>query len=265
MGIAKKDVKNVEDLQEYLQDQTTKETNLYHYTTYESLIYIIENKSFRLSRMDLLNDKAEIKIGHYEENEQCYTMSFTREKEYISMWAMYGKPSGIKLRLDFPRKLFLESINNNFFYDSKLHERIPITSYTAKGPFSKKEFLVSDVVYLDKTSNELRHKENEFQSIKTDQHLINKMTGFIKYDAWEFEREIRLMVRLIEHYHDNNRFIPTHIYAGISRDLINSFHITFNPWIPQELKDEIKYSLKHISGSDIICDNSQNDGEIAEL
>ena len=116
MPIAKKDVKTVNDLQCYLQEQTNKADRLYHYTTYESLLCILKNKCFRLSRMDLLNDKAEIKLGKSNEHIRNYIMSFTREKEYVSMWAMYGKASGIKLRLDFPKEQFSKATLSQFFH-----------------------------------------------------------------------------------------------------------------------------------------------------
>ena len=267
MSISKKEVQSSSDLQKYLQEASKKSKRVYHYTTYESLIHIIRNKCFRLSRMDLLNDRAEIKLGNKDKHLQYYIMSLTRDKEYISMWAMYGKPSGIKLRLDFDRELFSKAINNNFYFDKDLQIRIPLMSNTKTDYFSKKDYLISDIVYLDKASKTLRHKENEFEHIRAEEYVIDEMTGFIKYDAWEFEREIRLRTRLISDGINgaNEESSPRYIFAGINDELIRDFGITFNPWISDELKEEIKKSLNLLANSELKYSNSQNDGEVTEL
>ena len=268
MSINKVDVHSVNELQIYLQEKSVSAERLYHYTTYESLICILKNKSLRLSRMDLLNDKAEQKLGRLDEHTQNYIMSFTRDKEYVSMWAMYGRPSGIKIRLDFNRKLFVDAINNNFYFDSLKTRKIML--YSSKNPemFAKKDFLISDIVYFDKKTKELRHNENGFKNISAANDTIDKMTGFIKYDVWEFERETRLRVKMhngfnnITNSMDN---VPKYVYAGISDDLIKDFHITFNPWLSNDMKEEIKKSINSLVGFEIKCDSSQHDGEITDL
>lgn len=50
----REDIQSFEDLQEYVfQPKTAK---VCHYTSYESLIMILKNRSLRLSRYDLMND-----------------------------------------------------------------------------------------------------------------------------------------------------------------------------------------------------------------
>ena len=93
------------------------------------------------------------------------------------------------------------------------------------------------------------------------------MTGFIKYDAWEFEREVRLRTRLQGYDLDNSNHGNTlrYIFAGINETLISDFGITFNPWISSELKEEIKKSLNALTGCELKYADSQNDGEVTEL
>ena len=181
------------------------------------------------------------------------------------MWAMYGKPSGIKIRVDFSRAIFEDAIKNQFYEDSALIRKIPLESDPYPGSFYKKGFLISDVVYLDKASKELRHNERKFPSITADKIVIDEMTGFIKYDAWEFERETRLRA-LIHHEPTKSLLdIPKWIFAKISEDLIRDLHIIFNPWMSAEMKEEIRKSLNSLAGCNLTYDNSQNDGEISEL
>ena len=182
---------------------------------------------------------------------------------YVSMWAMYGRPSGIKLRVDFDRELFYKTVNGNFYKDNSLKQRISINQDNNTKPLYKKELLLSDIVYLDKTKNELVHNENSFQNIKATKDVIDDMTGFIKYDAWEFEREVRLRV-LIRHELISGD-VPKYIYAAITQELIRDFHITFNPWLSTEMKEEIRKSLDTLAGYNLSYNNSQNDGEISEL
>lgn len=148
--------------------------------------------------MDLMNDKAEQKLGNQDDHLHTYVMSFTREKEYVSMWAIYGQKSGIKLRLDVSRKMLEEAINDNFHFDTKRREKISLITDSHPGYFSKKDWLISDIVYMDKRTKSLRHDEETFPNVSASDSLINDHTGLIKYDAWEFEREIRLKAALKE-------------------------------------------------------------------
>ena len=260
----KKDVQMSEDLQIYLQECAEKSDRLYHFTTLESILCIIRNHSFRLTRMDLMNDKAEKNLGNQRDQSKNYVMSYTRDKEYVSMWAMYGNPSGIKLRLDFDRRALQRSINDNFFFDSEKRNKIPVYKNNHIGIFSKTGWMISDIVYLDKDTNEFRHNENVFPGIKADTNTIEDLAGLVKYDAWEFERENRLRVNIIAEDIFNSNY-PEYIYAGIDDSLINTFHITFNPWLSSEMKEVVRTSLRDVAGHTIVCDESKNDGEICEL
>lgn len=86
----KRQVFTVEELKQYLRQEAKSNKRLCHYTTFKSIIEIIKNKSLQLTRLDLLNDKAEKKLGFHDDSFENYIISFTQEKEYISMWAMYG-------------------------------------------------------------------------------------------------------------------------------------------------------------------------------
>ena len=74
--------------------------------------------------------------------------------------------------------------------------------------------------------------------------IIDDHTGLIKYDVWEFEQEIRLKAALKERLYTVSREpSPEYIYAGIDKELIQDFHITYNPWMSPEMKDVVKNSL----------------------
>lgn len=264
--IKKSEVYSADDLKMYLSQKATQNNRLYHYTTYEALLSILSNKSFRLSRLDLMNDKAETSLGFHDDSFKNYSMSFTQGKEYVSMWAMYGKSSGIKLRLDFDNKVF-SKMPKELFMDSQKKNKISIANSPSLWDQSYNSYPIqlSDVVYLDKKDKSLRHNARPFESgIIGDDNTIEEMTGFIKYDAWEFEKETRLKVKLSEDRLSVD-MLPKHIFVVISDELIKTFHITFNPWMSPLMKNEIKESLKRVAGYAISFDDSDDDGEISEL
>ncbi len=264
MNISKKDVRSCQDLQVYLSSQLKSDQRLYHYTSYASLVSILKYKSLRLTRIDLLNDKAEVKLSESSGYEQVYIMSFTQEKEYVSMWAMYGALSGIKLRVDFSMVKLINSIDNNFYRDDRRRNKINVLGRDEKhkGYFSKKDFLISPIVYIDKKQNLLRYHENYFKNLTYDESMRFDLKGFLKYDVWEFEREIRLRVRACA---GEESCCPEYIFAGINDDLIKDLRITFNPWISEDMKEEIKKSLNHLAGFELEYSDSEHDGEIANL
>ena len=230
-SIKKNEVYSSEDLLVYLSDKAKENKRLYHYTTYEALLSIIKGRSLRLSRLDLLNDKAEQKLGYHDERLKNYVISFTQDKEYVSMWAMYGKASGIKIRLDFDTKCFRSCIND-FYFDSDKKNRLSfyhVNALFGKGDASE-PIRFSDVAYLDKAKMILKHNTQ------------------LNEDRYSIDRKL-----------------PEYIYCGITEDLIRGFHVTFNPWMTPLLKEEIRKSLCSLAGFEIQCSDSTDDGEITEL
>lgn len=78
---------------ESLYNRTTRKVKgtLFHYTSYSSAISIIKNRSFRFTRIDLLNDKTETQFAGCDDDEIMYVLSFTNtSKESVAMWMLYG-------------------------------------------------------------------------------------------------------------------------------------------------------------------------------
>lgn len=254
--IKKSDVTNETELLEYLGKQPKSGSRLYHYTSFDSLLFILNGKAFRLSRTALLNDKKEKEFcGKHD----FYVMSMTGDKEYVSMWSMYGRASGIKVRIDFSCELFKDCFNRNNVYqdpDCRIpyyHRSKPL--FTAS-PAAIEECALKDVVYLNKDRTEYIHKGNAFSSISATEAGIEQLGGFIKYDAWEFERETRARV-----YCDPRKVLD-HVFVAISDELVNDIRVTFNPWLSSRMKEELGTSLKKWG---IVCKDSGFDGQIGEL
>ena len=272
-------VTDIDKLFSYLQQEYNKRDRLYHYTTLEALLHILKNKCFRLTRLDLLNDKKEKELGQFDNNAVDYIMSFSTKKEYISMWAMYGNPSGIKLRLDFDRKLFKTS-RRDLFCDMSNENPIFVENEVPKKNFfmlikdmnQDSMFITkSDIVYFDKEDKTIRHKTHTFRMLDYEslsEEQLKAIKGLRKYDAWEFENEIRLRVRLNKENFkaalNPMQDFPEYIYLKINQNLINSFRICYNPCLSQEMKKHVKNSLKNAAGVELDCYDSELDGEVDE-
>ena len=261
--IQKRQVFSVKELKQYLRQKAKANKRLYHYTTYESIIEIIKNKSFQLTRLDLLNDKAEKSLGFHDDSFENYIISFTQGKEYISMWAMYGKASGIKLRLDFDNTIF-KKLPPIIYKNGKTKNTQKIYDAVDLWDMDNPTVVLSDIGYIDKRANKIKHNTNPFD-FSLSKYDLDLLTGLVKYDAWEFEKETRLKIQLSGDRTLRDYGYPDHIYYVITDELIRSFHITFNPWMSSNLKDEIRKSLNNLVGFELSYSDSDDDGEVSEL
>lgn len=182
-------------------------SNAYHYTTLETLHKIFSNKTLRMSQMSKMNDLKESTIA-----EGCNDYFFCMTKESTSvenfgMWAMYGK---IK-----------EFDKNNL--DSKAKAK----TLGVKIQFSKKviDNLRNDlglsfykVGYVDLFSDTSIVYNGE-KNTKVHINIKNKiLAGYIKDNAWKYEKEFRLRKSVIEN--NDNNFIDIPISDEILKQLI---------------------------------------------
>ena len=236
-----------------------------HYTSYESLIMILKNRSLRLSRYDLMNDIAEKQLSKCDDGDCRYIASFTgTTSENVAMWALYGKHSSLKLRLSFPRAALIGTANDNFYFDSKKTQKIP-SEETVLSDYSKKDFTLSDVVYYDRTKNKLKLSGKTLPIMSVEQSMINELAGTIKYDAWEYERESRLAVVLHKNTHIGQFSDISHVYVGLNEEFIQKLVVTYSPWITDEIFEELRNSIDSLAGYELSHKRSSLQGEIGEL
>lgn len=244
-----------------------KSGTICHYTSYESLVMILSNRSLRLSRYDLMNDIAEKQLSKCEDGDCRYIISFTgTTTENVAMWALYGKHSSLKLRLEFSRSALIQSINNNFYFDPRKTQQIPVWStYTVPSDCTKKAFTLSDVVYYDRQKNRFRLSGKPLANIDVTPDRISELAGTIKYDAWEYEREARAAVVLHQNAPQADLQKITHIYAGLTDTFIEGLTVTYSPWINDAIFEELKKSIDALAGTPLKHKRSSLQGEVAEL
>lgn len=264
-------IRTYEELEQFLSDYVKNSNDrLYHFTTYDSLLKIIKNKTFMLTLIGASNDRTE-KL--FSGETPYYIMSYKEDNiENVNMWYMYGKKSGIKVRLDFSKEELFKCLEKKMWsYKEKGETRFSKeVDLFGQGPF----YTLSNVAYLskEKKKDRIDYKlgiyRKPFNSLKiqTTEEFKNRdgLAGFIKYDIWEAEKEVRL--RIFPWGLNPGENPPKRMFLYLTPDLIKTFHITFNPWMSLELKEEIKKSLNGLCEDfEFTFSNSAHDGEIDEF
>lgn len=258
----KEEIRSFDDLKKYAFQP--KMGKIYHYTSYESLIMILKNRSLRLSRFDLMNDYAEKELSKCIKGDSRYIISFANAKENVAMWAIYGKSSSLRLRIEFQASSLLAAIDKNFYFDSERKQKIPIFGTApVKADYSKKGYTYSSVVYYDKEKQLFRVEGSSLKTIRATDDMIQSLAGTIKYDAWEYEKETRLSVVLHQENLNDTQKDVKYIYAGLNDDFIKNINIRFSPWIPEEVQIELSKSIKNLAGFDLNCKMSELNGEVS--
>lgn len=196
---------------------------LYHYTTKESVLSILKNKTIRFRRLDALNDLIEGCCKKYAPMKKyVFISSWCADKrESIPMWSMYGQKGNISdegVRIKVPSNIFTKDSNGNMKselclkkilgkwnvvndVETKKIEIAEVTKHLLKNVdessdlFSKKEVVGPVKVeyipvdeYLEKYgSPSIVKKSNNYDSYS----FYFEEIGHEKVDDWSYENEYR--------------------------------------------------------------------------
>ena len=260
----REEIESFEDLKEYVYQD--KQGKVCHYTSFESLIMILKNRSLRLSRYDLLNDLAEKELSKCIAGDSRYIISFAHMKESVAMWAIYGKSSSLRLRLEFPIEALLESVNNNFYLDAEKKDKISaVGAANESDRYLKKNYTYSTIVYYDRKKHAFRLEGHPQKTITVSPEMIQSLAGTIKYDAWEYEKETRLAVILHPNSNMDSCDDIKYIFADLNEEFIKKLQIRFSPWIPEEVQNEMSSCINCLAGVKLKYYKSGLHGEVSVL
>ena len=222
------EVTNIDSMIAFLKEKGKNHEYYYHYTTWDSLTKIFQNKTFLLTRGNSLsiNDQHEAHMkGSWAEWNKIYIGSFAfGSSENMAMWGLYGLPWQDAIRLSISREKMNQWINS--IKQIKLFENGETIDY--QGDF---EASVNDIVYVGgkRGSNDL-HLTHYGKSITvSDTYPLygidtsSKMTGYIKNYAWQYENEVRLRIRL------SNDTCYEKISIAVPDEVIDSIIVTTGP------------------------------------
>lgn len=221
--ITQKEVDSITKLHSYLEYKTSNCDILYHYTNLTNLIKIIKSGRLFLNNIKHVNDAMEAALAQHA---NMYVASFTYEKkEAVHYWSVYGKNNPYSLRISFNRQSIY-----------------PVEPFrTLDGNLlDVKDCKLSDVIYYNndissKKRGYWKHNGNYFSLYNDEATIRREFPGLCKYDVWEHEKEIRLLV--ISDINEDG------IYLDLHPDFYISMDVVFSPWIEEEIRVELSEML----------------------
>ena len=180
-----------------LVERASRHKFLYHYTSLDTLKFILENKSLRLSSLCNVNDPQENKRISSLWNGKVFATCFTNSLDNADyFFRNYGK-----VRLTFSNKL----LQSDIFFDSMLQSKMISfhTDCNSKSNFKHKGYdLPQDWCLFDKTFADIYYTNDLNLHISKDGYSLN--AGLIKLKEgvdnkgvlcdWSIEKESRLRV-----------------------------------------------------------------------
>jgi hypothetical protein len=234
-------IKNANELQSYLRDMTRRLDNtkmVCQYTGLRAALSIISKKYWYLGNPKNMNDGLEIQQG-LDTRDNIFFSSFMIEKsESVAMWSMYAQPWEDGVMISIPKaqfKKWKKDIRKIYSADPQ-SKKVDENMYVE---LDKAEVSVTRVAYIKQDINGKIEKISCGGAKNDLLKSINapSLIGYIKDDAWSYEKEIRLRVDLDQDIH----------YEGIAVDvpdyIIDSMVITKGPRFNGDLMERIKVEV----------------------
>lgn len=232
-------------------------TYLYHYTSLETLLLILEENTIRFSRLDLMNDPVE---GHNDIWPECrenvFSSSWTAEaRDELPMWKLYSDLKGVRIRMpidlfNFSDKLEASKREGLFLIKSKLSKPAIIERYNFDkinnvGPMKFKD---SESVYGPTAVTYHENKEAISEGMVVpedygeDRYQINlTLIGGRKLDYWSFEKEYRYRIiygdalriygnlGYLKQFSEGNGIIQRHLDVEFKQESLEGVEIILGP------------------------------------
>lgn len=225
-----------------LNDRLKSSKQVYHYTSLSSILSILKSGYWIVRSPRRMNDSFEYQNWAESDWKNIFFISFMSEqKENIGMWSMYAQPwsSGIKVAIDTKvfkawikkTKIIYKANSETFEVDENIVFEV---GKTAKVKFSAVAY--SDFELLNKT--ECIHVGSAINKKLKKATGIQLLAGYIKNDAWDYEKEIRLRVEL-------DKSIDCDAVAiKLSQEIIDAITIVKGPRFEGNLQERIDKEVK---------------------
>lgn len=251
-------------------------SHLYHYTSLETLLLILEYNTFRFNRLDRMNDPFDGFSGVYSNSRMnIFSSSWTSEKrDELPMWKIYSDLKGVRLRMpidlfNYSDNLNVVKLNNgkNYLIKSHLNKAYTIerkalpneNKKVAKIDFQTKSvFGPTQIDYVRKKSDlskglVKRNKKNvNFPLYEINLNLI----GQKKIDYWSFEKEFRYRIflgdaimfagssEILKEFHDHSPIITDFIDVEFKPESLENIEIILGPDSDEDTGVKIEEILK---------------------
>lgn len=232
-----------EEMLSFLQDMDRIQSDyVYQYTRLEAVERIFEGRRWKLNKPENMNDRYEYdKFDGYWHG-RYFSCFMDTKNESVAMWTMYGQPWEDGIRIGIPRRKFKEWIREANNIEDDTHAQLT----NAKIHFAS-------VLYVTENPSEgiiLGNNTKNTSFIPYDNK--DKMAGYVKDKAWDYEKEVRVHVTASDYYGDS-------VYVPIPESLINSIVITTGPRFNETRNLQKLYK---IVGSKIRIEHSKFRGKL---
>ena len=236
--------------------------SVYHYTHIGAVLSIIKKGYWIIKSPKGMNDTLEYQSWDVENWKNVFFASFMLEqKESIGMWSMYAQPweKGVKIAIDgVAFKKWIRGIKEVYMADPDTYEvdpePVPISESTK---IHHTAIAYADFENIDQAG--ILRYSNKNNAILNHTFGMPILCGYIKNDAWIYEREIRLRV-------DVDKKLPCKAVAiKLTDDLINAITIVKGPRFEGELISTIQKELDADKASSIDIDKSLFFGKLKTI
>lgn len=167
---------------------------LYHYTSVNTLGFILKSRKFKFNSLEYVDDREEVSIYGTKFGRYCFVSCWTDEaEESIPMWKFYADDlKGVRIKLPIlPFKIYnhggkeyiinpQEAIKDKYFYAHPYKD-----TFLRKVSYRKMED-------MQKFENK-EYYEKQLDSLGIDPYL----SGEKKNNYWEFQKEWRYILQTI--------------------------------------------------------------------
>lgn len=250
-----------------------KNDNIYHYTSPEAMISIVENNSFYASNALFLNDSSELKYGkiliasvikkilnddYYEFDRERFTkkgvdllskvlkeiesqsisdiyiMCFSRSSDLLSQWRGYGE-NGIQIELSSSELFY--SFDSNYLSQDVIYNR----KTQEKIIIEEIQILINFAIYGSDWGPSLANNDyKEFPSSLARALLYS--TIWFKDDSWKEEKEFRVVYnatnknepKLPVKFRTNGRYIIPYVEIHANNSGLPIRQLMISPGVNQE-------------------------------
>lgn len=213
------------------------EVKLYHYTTIQTAVSIIENHSIWLGSTDRMNDYLEGEFIQSAAGRTMHFCCFSKVEENLAMYKMYGPgPDGVMLEISYgTASRVLDEVET-------AENGKKLVSIVRDGEMTEEQVEAdvywSEVCYKDLHTDILRVGKVENGNIRHPL-TVQELAGYVKLYGWEYEKEVRLCADIGRPLEENER---------IAIKLPDDFELTvvFGPEFDKSKNRKLHSKLKRL-------------------
>lgn len=251
-------------------DRLDSSKQVYHYTRLSSILNIIKSGYWIVRSPKGMNDSFEYQNWNEDDWKNIFFISFMSEqKENIGMWSLYAQPwsNGVKVAIDAKAfKHWIKSTKTIYKANPQTFEVYEDIAFVIgeNAKITSSAVAYSDFESLNESVEEHIHVGGAKNDMLKRATGVPSLAGYIKNDAWDYEKEVRLRIDLERHIECEA------VAIKLTEELINAITIIKGPRFNGDLQKAIEQELeKNIPNgaslffdriASIPCDNCDKNG-----